>query len=70
MKLALLKIFFVSFFLSPDFHKLCHSVMSICLFTEAKQQWARLALGWVTVSVLDQLWYVSESEFLCVARPS
>ena len=29
-------------FLSPDFHELWRSVMSICLFTEVKQQWAML----------------------------
>ena len=28
-----------------------HCVMSICLFTEVKRQWATLALGWVTASV-------------------
>ena len=37
------------FFLSPDFHELWCSVMSICLLTEVKQQWATLVLGWVTV---------------------
>ena len=40
-----------SFFLSTDFHELWHSMMSACLFTEVKQQWAALVLGWVTVSV-------------------
>ena len=53
------------FFLSPDFHQLWRSVMSICLLTEVKRQWAILVLGWVTVSVLDQQWDVSQLEFLC-----
>ena len=39
------------FFLSPDFHELWHSMMSICLFTEVKRQWATLVLEWVTASV-------------------
>ena len=39
------------FFLSLDFHELWRSVMSICLITEAEQQWALLVLGWVTISV-------------------
>ena len=43
--------FFFLFFLSLDFHELWCSVMSICLFTEVKQQWATLVLGWVTTSV-------------------
>ena len=30
--------------------------MSICLLIEVKWQWAMLVLGWVTVSVLHQLW--------------
>ena len=38
---------------------------SICLLTEGKRQWAMLVLGWVTVSVWDQLWDVSKLEFLC-----
>ena len=38
--------------------------MSICLLTEVKLQWAMLKLGWVTVSVRDQLWDVSKLEFL------
>ena len=54
------------FFLSPDFHHLWDSVMSICLLTEVKGQWATLVLEWVT----DQLWDVSELEFLCVTRLS
>ena len=32
-----------------DFYELWHSVMSICLLTEVKQQWAALVLAWVTV---------------------
>ena len=56
----------ITFFLSPDFHQLWRIVMSICLLTEVKRQWATLVLGWVTVWVLDQLWDVSELEFLCV----
>ena len=43
--------FLVVFFLSQDFHELWHSVMSICLFTEVKQQQATLVLGLVTTSV-------------------
>ena len=43
--------FFFIFFSSPDFHELCRSVMSICLFTEVKQQWATLVLGWVIALV-------------------
>ena len=35
-------------FLSQDFYKLWHSVMSACLFTEVKQQWVMLILGWLT----------------------
>ena len=37
------------FFLSPDFHRLWRSVMSVCLLTEVKRQWATLVLGWVTI---------------------
>ena len=48
LRLALLGITFFFFFLSPDFHELWRSVMSICLLTEVKQQWAMLVLGWVT----------------------
>ena len=58
------------FILSPDFHQLWRSMMSICLLTEVKQQWATLVLGWVTVGVLDQLWDVSQLEFLSVTRLS
>ena len=39
------------FFLSPDFHELRRSLMSICLFIKVKQQWATLVLGWVTAPV-------------------
>ena len=39
----------ITFFLSPDFHELWCSMMTICLLTEVKQQWAMLVLGWVTV---------------------
>ena len=39
-----------SLFLSLDFRELRHSVMSICLFTEVKQQWAAVVMGWVTAS--------------------
>ena len=42
--------------------------MTVSLLTEGKRQWAMLVLGWVTVSVLDQLWDVSKLEFLCVMR--
>ena len=31
----------------PDFHGFWRSVMSICLSTEVKRQWATLVLGWV-----------------------
>ena len=58
----------ITAFLSPDFHELWRSVMSICLLTEDKRQWATLVLGLVIVSVLDQLWDVSKLEFLCVTR--
>ena len=44
--------------------------MTICLLTEVKQQWAMLVLGWVNVSVWDQLWDVSKLEFLSVMRLS
>ena len=39
------------FCLSSDFHELWCSLMSTCLFTEVKRQWATLVLGWVTASV-------------------
>ena len=54
--------------LASDFHELWHRAMAICLLTEAKQQWAMLVLGSVTVSVWDKLWDVSKLEFLCVTR--
>ena len=39
---------------------------TISLLTEVKRQWAMLVLGWVTVSVRDQLWDVSKLEIsLC-----
>ena len=37
------------FFLSLHFHELWCRVMSICLLTEVKRQWAMLVLGWETV---------------------
>ena len=42
LRLVLLEI---TFFLSPDFHELWCSVMSTCLFTEVKQQWAMYRAG-------------------------
>ena len=54
--------------LASDFHELWHKVMTISLLTEVKQQWSMLLLGWVTVSVWNQLWDVSKLEFLCVTR--
>ena len=56
--------------LASDFQELGHRVMTICLLTEVKWQWAMLVLGWVTVSVQDQLWDVSKLEFLSVTRLS
>ena len=56
--------------LASDFHELWHRVMTISLLTEVKWQWAMLVLGWVTVSVQDQLWDVSKLEFLSVSRLS
>ena len=47
---------FFFFFLSSDFYESWCSMMSICLLNEVKQQWAMFVLGWVTVSVLDDLW--------------
>ena len=38
------------------------------LLTEVTWQWAMLVLGWVTVSVWDQLWDVSKLEFLSVMK--
>ena len=43
--------FSVFSFLSPNFHELWPGVMTISLFTEVKQRWATLVLGWVTASV-------------------
>ena len=42
--------------------------MTFSLLSEVKRQWAMLVLGWVTVSVRDQLWDVSKFKFLCVMR--
>ena len=36
--------------MSPDFYEFWGSVICVCLFTEVKQQWAMLVLGWVTAS--------------------
>ena len=41
----------------------CGTVMTISLLTEVKRQWAMLVLGWVTVSVRDQLWDVDFRKF-------
>ena len=46
----------------------CGTVMPICLLTEVKRQWAMLVLGWVTISVWDQMWDLSKLEFLSVTR--
>ena len=48
----------------------CGTVMTICLLTEVKWQWAMLVLVWVTVSVRDQLCDVSKLEFISVMRLS
>ena len=56
--------------LASDLQELWHRAMAICLLTEVKRQWAMLVLGWVTVSVQDQLWDVSKLEFLSVTRLS
>ena len=37
----------LTFFLSPDFHELWHSMMSSSLITVVKQQWATLVLALV-----------------------
>ena len=63
-----LLVFFHTHVLASDFQELWHRVMTICLLTEVNRQWAMLVLGWVTVSVRDQLWDVSKLEFLCVMR--
>ena len=57
-----------TYVLASHFQKLWHRVMTICLLTEVKRQWALLVLGGVTVSLRDQLWDVSKLEFLCVTR--
>ena len=44
-------IYFFILCVSPDFHELWRSVMNTHLFTEVKQQWATLLLGWVNVSL-------------------
>ena len=54
--------------LASDFYELWHRVMPICLLTEVKWQWAMLVLAWVTISVGEQLWDVSDLEFLSVMR--
>ena len=41
--------FFPFFSLSPDFYELWCRLMSICLLTEVKRQWAMLVLGSVIV---------------------
>ena len=48
MRLMLLGITFL--FLSPDYHELWCRVMSICLFTEVKQQWAT----YISTGVVDR----------------
>ena len=47
------EILFSLLFLSPVYHELWHSMMSICLFAEVKWQWAMLVLGWLTMHVFD-----------------
>ena len=44
--------------------------MTVSLLTEVKWEWAMLihVLGWVNVSVRDQLWDVPKLEFLCVTN--
>ena len=49
---------------ASDFQQLCHRVMTISLLTEIKRQGPMLVLGWLTVSVRNQLWDVSKLEFL------
>ena len=50
--LPLLEItFFLFHFLSLDLHELWCSMMSTCLITEVKWQWATLVLAWVTASL-------------------
>ena len=45
-------------------------LLGICLLTEVKRQWSMLVLGWVSVSVWDQLWDLSNLEFLSITRLS
>ena len=66
---------FFSFFLSPDFHELWHSVMTTSLITEVKQQWAALVLQLTCLSVLLvsmmalRLSLVDQNPFqLCLSR--
>ena len=61
---------FFFFLLLLDFHELSCSLMSTHLFTEVKQQWATLVLGWVTGCVVGQVWDVSDFEFVFVTRLS
>ena len=56
----------ITFFLSPDFHELWHSMMSTCLFTEVKWQWAMFSTaGWLTASVHYSClgWLVDQNPF-------
>ena len=84
MRLTLLEItsFLFYFFFVSDFHELWRSVMSACLLTEVKQQWAMLVLGWVTdgfaacASRLKTLFFVQkfkikqkeQLKFICLAE--
>ena len=67
---ALLAFSYTYVLLASDFQELWHRVMTICLLTKVKRQWAMLVLGRVTISVWDQLWGVSNLEFLYVMRLS
>ena len=40
------------------------------LTTKVKRQWARLELGWVTISGVGQVWDVSDSELAFVTKLS
>ena len=40
------------------------------IVAQSKRQWVMFVLGWVIVSVRDQLWDVSKLEFLSVSRLS
>ena len=55
--------FLVSFFLSPDFHELWCSVISVS-FTEVKWQWASLVLGQAPFTVL-----LMSDDFAARAKP-